>query len=111
MAEPESGHLASLIRAIQLDPVGEAASESMRRLEPFIQQTARRVCLYLRVTRQLEDDLVSGAPGLAWEKMKYFDDSRGEFTGWLWTLLEHRLKDEQEGTPARKPHEPIEDRR
>ncbi len=95
MAESEGPHLAALVRSIQSNSPSEGVNDAMRNLEPFIRQTARRVSLYLRVCLQLENDLVAGAPSIVWEKIQNFDESRGDFPGWVWTLLENRLRDER----------------
>jgi DNA-directed RNA polymerase specialized sigma24 family protein len=95
MAETESADLVLLVQLVQSIPSGEAANDALRRLEPFIRQAARRVSRYLRVPLQLQDDLIACAPSLVWEKIQSFDESRGDFPGWLWKILENRQRDER----------------
>jgi hypothetical protein len=87
--------LADHVRIIQTSPSPAEVDEAMRTLEPFVVQSARRVCLVRRVVRRIEDEFVPNAPSFVWEKIKLYDPTRGEFAGWLWRLLENRLKDER----------------
>jgi hypothetical protein len=83
------------VRIIQTRPSPAAAEEAMCALEPFVVQSARRVCLVQRVPRRIENEFVPIASSFVWEKIKLYDPTRGEFSGWLWRLLENRLKDER----------------
>ena len=83
------------VRIVQTCPSPTEVDEAMRSLEPFIVQAARRVCLVRRVIRRIEDEFIPNAPSFVWEKLDLYDPTRGEFSGWLWRLLENRLKDER----------------
>jgi DNA-directed RNA polymerase specialized sigma24 family protein len=101
MATSDENDLLRQVETIQSSADASAVESAVRALEPLVRETARRVCGYRRVSKQLArdfiDDSVSAmlAPrqlrsGDIKARIRQYRAAKGPFAGWLWTSL-HRL--------------------
>lgn len=116
MTSPGENDLSQHIEAIRSNTDASAVDAAVRALEPYVRETARRVCCYHAVPKQLANDFVDDAPSgmLAPRKRQdqavaarvvLYDPASGSFAGWLWTTLGHLLVDEVRKAARKNKHE------